>query len=65
MTQWIRKYVELSIYNLTTLDYFLWSYVKAHVYTDKSTSIDTLEDNFEVFIYEIQAEMLERIGLSG
>lgn len=26
--------------DLTPLDYFLWDYVKAHVYTDKPASID-------------------------
>ena len=43
------------------LDYFLWDYVKAHVYTDKPASIDALEDNIEAFIREIPAEMLERV----
>ena len=33
----------------------------AHVYTDKSASIDALEDNMEPFIREMPAEMLERI----
>ena len=41
-------------YDLTPLDYFLWRYVKAHVYTDKSASI-------EAFIREISAEMLKRV----
>ena len=35
--------------DLTPLDYFLWGYVKAHVYTDKPASIDALEDNIEAF----------------
>ena len=53
-------------YDLTPLDYFLWGYVKAHVYIDKSTIIDALEDNIEAFIPEIPAEMLNaKIGLSG
>ena len=43
------------------LDYFLWGYVKIHVYTDKPASIDALEDNIEAFIREIPAEMLERV----
>ena len=47
--------------DLTPLDYFLWAYVKAHVYTDKTASIDSLEDNIEAFIREIPAEMLERV----
>ena len=37
--------------HLTSLDYFLWCYVKAHVYAD----------NLEVFIREIPVEMLERV----
>ena len=44
---------------LTLLVYFLWSYVKAHVYTDKPAWIDAFEDNIEAFIREILAEMLE------
>ena len=44
--------------DLTFLDYFLWGFVKAHVYTDKPASIDTLEDYIEAFIREIPAEML-------
>ena len=47
---------------LTPLDYFLWDYMLlAHVYTDKSASIDALEDNIEAFIREIPAEMLARV----
>ena len=47
--------------DLTPLDYFLWGYVKAHVYTDKPASIEALEDNITVFILEKPAEMLERV----
>ena len=43
------------------LDYFLWGYVKAHAYTDKSSSIDALEDNIEPFIRDIPTEILERV----
>ena len=35
--------------------------VKAHVYTDKPASIDASEDNIELHIPEIPAEMLERV----
>ena len=49
----------LRSWNLMPLDYFLWGYVKAHVYTDKPASIGTLEDNMEAFIREILTEMLE------
>ena len=45
--------------DLTLLDYFLWGYIKVHVYTDKSASIETLEDSIEAFICAILAEMLE------
>ena len=37
------------------------SHVKAHVYADKPTSIDALEDKIEAIIREIPAEMLERV----
>ena len=46
---------------LTPLDYFLWGHNKAHIYTDKSASIDALEDNIETFMREIPPEMLERV----
>ena len=39
------------LHELTTLDYFLWGYVKA----------DTFEDKFEAFIREISAKVLERL----
>ena len=48
--------------DLTSLDYFLCGYFKAHVNTDKPASIDALEDNIKTFIHEIQAEMLERLS---
>ena len=47
--------------DLTSLDYFLWGYVKANVYTDKLAAIDALEDNIEDNICELTAEMLERV----
>ena len=37
--------------NLTPFDYFLWGYIKAHVYTDKPAVIDALEENIEASIY--------------
>ena len=45
--------------DLTSLDCFLWGYVKAHVYIDKPASIDALKDKIEAFICEIPAKMLE------
>ena len=47
--------------DLTPLDYFLWGYVKAYVYTDRPASIDALEDNIEGFIRAIPTEMLEKV----
>ena len=47
--------------DLTPLDYFLWGYAKAHVYTDNNASVDALENNIEAFIREIPAEIVERI----
>ena len=47
--------------DLTPLDYFLWGYVKAHVYADNPATIDALKDKIEAFIREIPAEMLERV----
>ena len=44
---------------LTPLDYFLCCSVKAHVCTDKSASMDALEDSIEAFIREMPTEMLE------
>ena len=46
-------------WDLMPLDYFLWAYVKAYVYTDKLASIDILEGNIEAFIRVISAEILE------
>ena len=40
--------------DLTPLDYFLWSHVKAHVYRDKPATIDALGAN-------IEADMFERV----
>ena len=49
-------------YDFTPLDLFVWGYVKAHVYTDKPSSIDALEDNIEAFI---RWEGYAKILLSG
>ena len=53
--------------DLTPLDYFGWGYF-GHVYTDKPTSIDSLEDNIEAFIRDKRPKCWEeyaKIGLSG
>ena len=46
---------------LMPFGYFLWGYVKAHVFTNNPPSIGALEDNIEAFIRKIAAEMLERV----
>ena len=55
--------------DLTNLDYFLWGYVKAHVYTDKSASIDPLiETTFKYLFVRYRPKYwkeYEKIGLSG
>ena len=48
-------------FELTPSYYFLWGYVKAHVYADKPASIDELKDNIGAFIREIPAKILERV----
>ena len=45
--------------DLKPLGYFLWGYVKAHIYIDRPVSINALEDNIEAFIREVLAEMLD------
>ncbi|GFT32385.1 hypothetical protein TNCV_4484111 [Trichonephila clavipes] len=46
--------------DLTQLDYFLWSYVKPLVYTDKPQTLDHLEDNIRRVIADIRPQMLEK-----
>ena len=43
-------------YDLIPFACFMWSYIKAYVYTDKPVSIAALEDTIEAFIREITAE---------
>ncbi|GFV29637.1 DUF4817 domain-containing protein [Trichonephila clavipes] len=47
--------------DLTPLDYFLWSYVKAWVYADKPQTLDHLEDNIRCVIADIRPQMLEKV----
>ncbi|GFV81003.1 putative DD41D transposase [Trichonephila clavipes] len=47
--------------DLTSLDYFLWGYVKSLVYADKPQTLDHLEDNIRRVIAEIRPEMLEKV----
>ncbi|GFX48188.1 uncharacterized protein TNCV_4115231 [Trichonephila clavipes] len=47
--------------DLTTLDYFLWGYVKSLVYADKPQTLDPLEDNIRLVIADIRPQMLEKV----
>ncbi|GFV48963.1 putative LOC100569746 [Trichonephila clavipes] len=47
--------------DLTTLDYFLWGYVKSLVYADKPQMLDHLEDNIHRVIADIRPQMLEKV----
>ncbi|GFU70731.1 DUF4817 domain-containing protein [Trichonephila clavipes] len=47
--------------DLTPLDYFLWSYVKSLVYTDKPQKLDHFEDNIRRVIADIRPQMLEKV----
>ena len=48
--------------DLTPLDYFLWVYGEAHIYTDKPASIGALEDNIEAFIRLYRSKFLKEYG---
>ncbi|GFW40022.1 transposable element Tc3 transposase [Trichonephila clavipes] len=48
-------------WDLTPLDYFLWSYVKSLVYADKPQTLDHLEDNIRRFIADMRPQMLEKV----
>ncbi|GFU04320.1 transposable element Tc3 transposase [Trichonephila clavipes] len=47
--------------DLTSLDYFLWGYVKSLVYVDKPQTLDHLEDNICRVIVDIRPQMLEKV----
>ncbi|GFX90071.1 uncharacterized protein TNCV_2420551 [Trichonephila clavipes] len=47
--------------DLTTLDYFLWGYVKSLIYEDKPQTVDHLKDNIRRFIADIRPQMLEKV----
>uniref|UniRef100_A0A0K2UQA4 Putative LOC100569746 [Acyrthosiphon pisum] n=1 Tax=Lepeophtheirus salmonis TaxID=72036 RepID=A0A0K2UQA4_LEPSM len=51
----------LISYDITSLDFFLWGYVKAKVYVNKPATIEALEANIERIIREITVTMLERV----
>ncbi|GFU23074.1 putative transposable element [Trichonephila clavipes] len=48
-------------YVLTTLEYFLWGYVKSLVYADKPQTLDHLEDDIYRVIADIRPQMLEKV----
>ncbi|GFX27131.1 putative LOC100569746 [Trichonephila clavipes] len=48
-------------YDLTSLDYFLWGYVKSLVYADKPQTLDHLEENIRRVIADIRPQMLEKV----
>ncbi|GFU31485.1 transposable element Tc3 transposase [Trichonephila clavipes] len=45
--------------DLSTLDYFLWGYVKSLVYADKPQTLDHMEDNISRVIADIWPQMLK------
>ncbi|GFV97614.1 transposable element Tc3 transposase [Trichonephila clavipes] len=47
--------------DLTSLDYFLWGYVKSLVYADKPQTLDHLEDNIRRVSADIRPQMLEKV----
>ncbi|GFU77977.1 putative DD41D transposase [Trichonephila clavipes] len=47
--------------DLTPLDYFLWGYVKALVYEDKSQTLDHLKDNIRRVMADIRPKMLGKV----
>ncbi|GFY35798.1 putative LOC100569746 [Trichonephila clavipes] len=47
--------------DLTSLDYFLWGYVKSLVSADKPQTFDHLEDNIRRVIADIRPQMLEKV----
>ena len=44
---------------MTSLDYYLWGYVKDKCYADKPESIDALKDNIREAIGEIQLHTID------
>ncbi|GFX46677.1 putative tick transposon [Trichonephila clavipes] len=47
--------------DLTSLDYFLWDYVKSLVYADKPQTLDHLKDNIRRVIANIRPQTLEKV----
>jgi len=47
--------------HLTPLDFFLWSYLKSQVYTNKPQTIDALKVNITNVIQQIQPDLCEKV----
>lgn len=47
--------------SLMPLDYFLWGYVKALVFSNKPATLDQFVNNIRAVIGDIQPDMLEKV----
>jgi hypothetical protein len=47
--------------DLTTCDFFLWGYLKSHVYTHKPRTLSDLKEAIREEVATIDREMLERV----
>jgi len=47
--------------DLMPLDFFLWSYLKSQVYTNKPQTIDALKVNITNAIQQIQLDLCEKV----
>jgi hypothetical protein len=49
--------------DITPLDFFLWRYVKDHVYAPPVPDIATLRTRISAFLEEVDAAMLQRVWM--
>ncbi|CAI6366855.1 unnamed protein product [Macrosiphum euphorbiae] len=47
--------------DLTPMDFFLWGYVKAHVYENKPRTIEELKEEIRRVIGELDPEMCQQV----
>jgi len=47
--------------DIIPLDFFLWGYVKVHVYENKPRTIEQLKEEIRRVIGELDAEMCQRV----
>ena len=47
--------------DLTPCDYFLWGYLKSHVYANKPRTVQELREEIQRFISYIDRQMCERV----